>query len=203
MDTRQLAAFCAVVERESFSQAAARLGVTQPAVSQQIRALENRVGRQLLDRSGRRVVPTEAGMRLYHARLGREVRVGDAITFMAADRQHADEAYAGDIIGLHNHGTINIGDTFTQGERLSFTGVPDFAPEIFRRANAVLETHRDRVCRKDRVELLGGFGGRGRFQAAENDVAIGECRCVCFESNRRDLRARSVDVDELETGAPA
>jgi DNA-binding transcriptional LysR family regulator len=65
MDTRQLQAFCAVVERESFSQAAARLGVTQPAVSQQIRALEKRVGRQLLDRSGRRVVPTEAGLRLY------------------------------------------------------------------------------------------------------------------------------------------
>src|SRR5205809_2711298 len=65
MDTRQLAAFCAVVERESFSQAAARLGVTQPAVSQQVRALEKRVGRQLLDRSGRRVEPTEAGLRLY------------------------------------------------------------------------------------------------------------------------------------------
>jgi DNA-binding transcriptional LysR family regulator len=65
MDTRQLAAFCAVVERESFSQAAARLGVTQPAVSQQVRALEQRVGKQLLDRSGRRVVPTEAGLRLY------------------------------------------------------------------------------------------------------------------------------------------
>jgi DNA-binding transcriptional LysR family regulator len=65
MDTRQLAAFCAVVERESFSQAAVRLGVTQPAVSQQVRALEKRVGQQLLDRSGRRVVPTEAGLRLY------------------------------------------------------------------------------------------------------------------------------------------
>src|SRR5207249_3566316 len=65
MDTRQLAAFCAVVERESFSQAAARLGVTQPAVSLQVRALEKRLGRQLLDRSGRRVVPTEAGLRLY------------------------------------------------------------------------------------------------------------------------------------------
>src|SRR5438874_11337306 len=65
MDTRQLAAFCAVVERQSFSQAAARLGVTQPAVSLQVRALEKRVGKQLLDRSGRRVVPTEAGLRLY------------------------------------------------------------------------------------------------------------------------------------------
>jgi LysR family transcriptional regulator, transcriptional activator of the cysJI operon len=65
MDTKKLAAFCAVVERESFSQAAASLGVTQPAVSQQVRALEKRFGSQLLDRSGRRVVPTDAGTRLY------------------------------------------------------------------------------------------------------------------------------------------
>ncbi len=74
------------------------------------------------------------GMRLYHARLGKEVRVSDALTFMAAERAQAEEAFAGDIIGLHNHGTINIGDTFTQGERLTFTGVPNFAPEMFRRA---------------------------------------------------------------------
>src|ERR687893_49263 len=65
MDTRQLAAFCAVVERRSFSQAAERLGVTQPAVSLQVRSLEKRLGTQLLDRSGRRVEPTEAGLRLY------------------------------------------------------------------------------------------------------------------------------------------
>jgi len=65
MDTRQLAAFCAVVERRSFSHAAERLGVTQPAVSLQIRALEERLGQKLLDRSGRRVEPTEAGLRLY------------------------------------------------------------------------------------------------------------------------------------------
>src|SRR5215217_1225041 len=65
MDTRQLAAFCAVVERKSFSQAADGLGVTQPAVSLQVRALEKRLGTKLLDRSGRRVEPTEAGLRLY------------------------------------------------------------------------------------------------------------------------------------------
>jgi len=74
------------------------------------------------------------GMRLYHVRLGKEVRVADALTFMAAEREHTEEAYAGDILGLHNHGTINIGDTFTEGERLTFTGIPNFAPEIFRRA---------------------------------------------------------------------
>ncbi len=74
------------------------------------------------------------GMRLHHVRLGKEVRVGDALTFLAADREQADDAWAGDILGLHNHGTINIGDTFTEGERLNFTGVPNFAPELFRRA---------------------------------------------------------------------
>ncbi|MFL2547386.1 MAG: peptide chain release factor 3 [Candidatus Rariloculaceae bacterium] len=74
------------------------------------------------------------GMRLYSSRLKKEVRVGDAITFMAADRQQVEEAYAGDIIGLHNHGTINIGDSFSQGEDIVFTGIPDFAPELFRRA---------------------------------------------------------------------
>jgi DNA-binding transcriptional LysR family regulator len=65
MDTRQLQAFCEVVERKSFSQAAERLGVTQPAVSLQVRSLEKRLGTQLLDRSGRRVEPTESGLRLY------------------------------------------------------------------------------------------------------------------------------------------
>jgi DNA-binding transcriptional LysR family regulator len=65
MDTRQLQAFCEVVERKSFSQAAERLGVTQPAVSLQVRSLEKRLGTQLLDRSGRRVEPTEAGLRFY------------------------------------------------------------------------------------------------------------------------------------------
>jgi peptide chain release factor 3 len=74
------------------------------------------------------------GMRVHHVRLDKEVKINDALTFMAADRQQAEEACAGDIIGLHNHGTINIGDTFTEGERLTFTGIPDFAPEMFRRA---------------------------------------------------------------------
>ena len=67
MDTRQLQAFCEVVGQRSFSKAAERLGVTQPAVSLQVRALEKRLGTQLLDRSGRRVEPTEAGTKLYKA----------------------------------------------------------------------------------------------------------------------------------------
>jgi peptide chain release factor 3 len=74
------------------------------------------------------------GMRLHHVRLDKDVRIADALTFLAADRSQAEEAYAGDIIGLHNHGSINIGDSFSEGENLTFTGVPNFAPEIFRRA---------------------------------------------------------------------
>jgi peptide chain release factor 3 len=74
------------------------------------------------------------GMRMHHVRLDKDIRIADALTFLAADRSQAEEAYAGDIIGLHNHGTINIGDTFSEGEELTFTGVPNFAPEIFRRA---------------------------------------------------------------------
>ena len=76
----------------------------------------------------------QKGVRTLHVRSGKEIKIPDAITFMAADRQHAETAYAGDIIGIHNHGTINIGDSFTQGEILRFTGIPNFAPEIFRRA---------------------------------------------------------------------
>jgi DNA-binding transcriptional LysR family regulator len=85
MDTRQLAAFCAVVERKSFSQAAARLGVTQPAVSLQIRSLEQRLGRQLLDRSGRRVEPTEAGRRLYASAQRLLAAEEDLLEELAAD----------------------------------------------------------------------------------------------------------------------
>ena len=72
------------------------------------------------------------GMKLNHLRLNKEVQISNALTFMAGDRSQADFALPGDIIGLHNHGTIRIGDTFTQGEVLKFTGIPNFAPEMFR-----------------------------------------------------------------------
>jgi DNA-binding transcriptional LysR family regulator len=93
MDTRQLAAFCAVVERKSFSQAAERLGVTQPAVSLQVRALEKRLGTQLLDRSGRRVEPTEAGLRLYrgaHRMLSLEDQIVADVTASAEGELSGD-----------------------------------------------------------------------------------------------------------------
>jgi peptide chain release factor 3 len=101
------------------------------------------------------------GMRLFHVRSGKEVRINDALTFLAADRQHTDEAFAGDIIGLHNHGTINIGDTFTEGEKISFTGIPNFAPEIFRRVvlkdplrMKALQKGLDQLCEEGATQLF-------------------------------------------------
>ena len=73
------------------------------------------------------------GMKMKHVRLERELQVSNAVTFLAGDRSALNEAYAGDIIGLHNHGTIQIGDSFSEGEAIKFTGIPNFAPELFKR----------------------------------------------------------------------
>jgi peptide chain release factor 3 len=73
------------------------------------------------------------GMKVIHHRLGKEITLNNATTFMAQDRTNVEEAYAGDIIGMYNHGTVKIGDTFTEKEPLRFTGIPNFAPEHFRR----------------------------------------------------------------------
>jgi DNA-binding transcriptional LysR family regulator len=105
MDTRQLQAFCAVVERKSFSQAAEQLGVTQPAVSLQVRALEERVGQTLLDRSGRRVEPTEAGRRLYRS----------AQRMLALEEQLMEEVAADD---GRLAGTLAIGASTGPGAHL-------------------------------------------------------------------------------------
>ena len=73
------------------------------------------------------------GMKMRHVRIGKDVKIADAVTFKAGERVLVEEAVSGDIIGLHNHGTIQIGDTFSEGEDLQFTGIPHFAPELFRR----------------------------------------------------------------------
>lgn len=106
MDTRQLAAFCAVVEKRSFSQAAERLGVTQPAVSLQVRALEERLGQRLIDRSGRRVEPTEAGLRVY----------SNAKRLLQLEEQLIEEAAGGDEAELG--GTLAIGASTGPGAHL-------------------------------------------------------------------------------------
>jgi peptide chain release factor 3 len=77
----------------------------------------------------------ERGMTLHQVRTDQETKVNNARIFMAQDREGVDEAYPGDIIGIHNHGTIKIGDSFSEGEELQFTGVPSFAPEHFRKVH--------------------------------------------------------------------
>ena len=120
------------------------------------------------------------GLRLRHVRLDKEVRIADALTFMAGDRSAAQEAFAGDIIGLHNHGTINIGDTFTEGERLTFTGIPNFAPEMFRRA--VLK---DPLKAKALSKGLGQLCEEGATQLfrplRNNDMILGAVGQLQFE----------------------
>jgi peptide chain release factor 3 len=120
------------------------------------------------------------GMRLYHVRLDKEVRVADALTFMAGDRSAATEAWAGDIIGLHNHGTINIGDTFTEGEELTFTGIPNFAPELFRRAvlkdplkMKALSKGLDQLCEEGATQLFRPL--------RNNDLILGAVGQLQFE----------------------
>ena len=94
----------------------------------------------------------QKGIKLKHLRIGKEIQLSNAMTFMAGDRVHADTALAGDIIGLHNHGTIRIGDTFTEGELLKFTGIPNFAPELFR-AVRLLDPLRSKALLKGLIEL--------------------------------------------------
>ena len=73
------------------------------------------------------------GMKMWHVRIGKHIKVNDAVTFLAGERSQAEDAWPGDIIGLHNHGTIQVGDTFTNGDELRFSGIPHFAPELYRR----------------------------------------------------------------------
>ena len=74
----------------------------------------------------------ERGMKMKHLRIGKEIKVSSVVTFMASSREQVEEAYAGDIIGLPNHGNMQIGDSFSEGELLQFTGIPYFAPDFFR-----------------------------------------------------------------------
>lgn len=122
----------------------------------------------------------EQGMKMHHVRIGKDVSISDALTFMAGDRNRADEAYPGDIIGLHNHGTIRIGDTFTQGEKLKFTGIPNFAPEMFRRIRL-----KDPLKQKQLLKGLVQLSEEGAVQLFRpldnNDLIVGAVGVLQFE----------------------
>jgi peptide chain release factor 3 len=122
----------------------------------------------------------EAGMKMYHVRLGKTVKAANALTFMAQEREHVESAWPGDIVGLHNHGTISIGDTFTEGETLQFTGIPHFAPELFRRAQL-----RDPLKLKALQKGLAQLSEEGATQffrpLASNDLILGAVGILQFD----------------------
>ena len=186
MDTRQLAAFCAVVERKSFSEAAERLGVTQPAVSQQIRSLEERVGQQLLDRSGRRVEPTEAGNRLYRS----------AQRLLALERQLLEEV-AGDAEGPLR-GQLAIGASTGPGGTVVPVLLCEFAeanPEVtIDLAISDTQTIVDRVARRELELGIVGATPRNRSVAYE-PFFRDEVILVCPPDH--DLAGRTVSLDDL------
>jgi len=121
-----------------------------------------------------------AGMKTLHVRTGKEMKLANALTFMASDREIAVEAWPGDVIGIHNHGTISIGDSFTEGERLSFTGIPNFAPELFRRARL-----RDPLKLKQLQKGLAQLSEEGATQffrpLMSNDLILGAVGTLQFD----------------------
>ncbi|MDC0222394.1 EF-Tu/IF-2/RF-3 family GTPase, partial [Gammaproteobacteria bacterium] len=120
------------------------------------------------------------GMKIRHSRLAKDVKVADAVTFLAGDRTQADGAVSGDIIGLHNHGTIQIGDTFTTGEELKFRGIPHFAPELFKRIRL-----QDPLKLKQLQKGLTQLSEEGSTQLfmplRNNDLVVGAVGVLQFE----------------------
>jgi len=120
------------------------------------------------------------GMKALHVRSGKEMKLANALTFMASERDIVETAYPGDVIGIHNHGTISIGDTFSAGEPLSFTGIPSFAPELFRRARL-----RDPLKMKQLQKGLAQLSEEGATQffrpLMSNDLILGAVGVLQFD----------------------
>ncbi len=120
------------------------------------------------------------GMKVRHLRLGREMKLGNVMTFMAQERVMSEDAVAGDIIGIHNHGQLHIGDTLTEGEALDFKGIPYFAPELFRVARS-----RDPLKNKQLAKGLQELGEEGAIQVFEaeqsNTLLLGAVGQLQFE----------------------
>lgn len=120
-----------------------------------------------------------SGMKVRHVRTGREMKLANALTFMANERVLKDEAVAGDIIGIHNHGQLQIGDTLTEGETLGFRGIPYFAPELFRAARL-----RDPLKSKQLQKGLQELGEEGAIQVFElegGQLLLGAVGLLQFE----------------------
>ena len=129
----------------------------------------------------------DKGMKLNHVRIGKNIQVGTAITFQADSRKNVEEAYPGDIIGLHNHGTIQVGDTFTQGEELKFGGIPYFAPELFRRV-VLKDPLRSKALQKGLTQLT-EEGATQLFKPLKNnDLILGAVGVLQFDVTAHRLK---------------
>jgi len=129
----------------------------------------------------------DKGMKLHHVRIGKSIQVANAITFQADSRKNVEEAYPGDIIGLHNHGTIQVGDTFTQGETLKFGGIPYFAPELFRRV-VLKDPLRAKALQKGLVQLT-EEGATQLFKPLKNnDLILGAVGILQFDVTAHRLK---------------
>ena len=120
------------------------------------------------------------GMKMKHVRLGKDVKIADAVTFLAGDRSAVEEAISGDIIGLHNHGTIQIGDTFTEGESLKYTGIPHFAPELFRRIR-LKDPLKLKQLQKGLQQLSEEGSTQVFFPVSNTDIVVGAVGVLQFE----------------------
>ena len=120
------------------------------------------------------------GDKIHQVRIGKDVRIANAVTFMASDREHVGTAYPGDIIGMYNHGTIQVGDSFTDGEDLKFVGIPFFAPELFRRAR-LKDPLRSKALLKG-LQQLSEEGATQLFRPLDsNDLILGAVGVLQFD----------------------
>ncbi len=130
----------------------------------------------------------DKGMKIHQVRTGKAVQVANALTFQADSRKAVEEAYPGDIIGLHNHGTIQIGDTFTTGENLKYGGIPYFAPELFRRV-VLKDPLRAKALQKGLVQLT-EEGATQLFKPLKNnDLILGAVGVLQFDVTAYRLKA--------------
>jgi peptide chain release factor 3 len=128
------------------------------------------------------------GMRVLHHRIGKEIALANATIFMAQDRTNIEEAYPGDIIGIHNHGTIKIGDTFTEKEPLKFTGIPNFAPEHFRRIR-LKNPMKSKQLHKGLVQLAEEGTVQVFRPRGSSDYILGAVGALQFDVTSERLRA--------------
>lgn len=142
----------------------------------------------------------EKGIKLKHVRTGKDMKIPEALTFLAGEREHLAEAWPGDIIGLHNHGSIQIGDTFTQGEELNFKGIPNFAPELFRRI-VLKDPLKSKQLRKGLKELAEEGAAQVFFPQKNNDIIIGAVGILQFDVLAHRLKHEyKVDADYAPVG---